>query len=69
MKLEEIEVTIGADGKVRVRTDGFSGETCLDATADLEQLLGDKVVSREMRPEALDPVRIGKTAEKLKLRR
>lgn len=58
MKLEQIEVTIGKDGKVRLRTSGFSGDLCLEATEDLERLLGGNVLEREPTAEAYDAVRV-----------
>ena len=54
MKLEEIEIIIENNGKVRIRTEGFSGNDCLSATEGLENLLGGKPESREMRPEAFE---------------
>ena len=54
MKLEEIEVIIDKNGKVQLLTNGFSGGDCLKATERLESLLGGKLESREMRPEALE---------------
>ena len=68
MKLEQIEITIGPDGKIQLETSGFSGEECLKATADLEALLGGRVVSREQTSGMYAPVS-GKTSEKVKIRR
>lgn len=68
MKIEEIEVTIGADGKIRLHTFGFTGEACLDATTDLEKLLGEQVLQRELTSEVYDQAE-QKTAEKVKIRR
>ncbi len=42
----EIEVVIGADGKVTMETHGLKGQECAQETAQLEQVLG-KVVRRE----------------------
>lgn len=50
-RLEQIEVTIEKNGKVSLRTEGFTGSECLDATEGLEKLLGSSVVSREMTAE------------------
>ena len=68
MKIEEIEVTIGADGKIRLHTLGFSGETCLEATEEIENLLGNQILQRELTSEAYDQPAL-KTAEKVKIRR
>ena len=68
MKIEQIEVTIGTDGKVRLQTSGFSGDACLEATEDIEALLGGRIIQRERTAETYEqaPVR---TAEKVKIRR
>jgi hypothetical protein len=36
----ELEITIGADGVVRVVTHGLKGQTCMTETKDLEVSLG-----------------------------
>lgn len=68
MKVEQIEVTIGPDGKVRLETSGFAGEACLAATKDLESLLGAKNPERELKAEYYDRAET-KTAEKVRVRR
>ena len=67
MKLEQIEVIIDANGKVRLETSGFSGDECLTATREIEELLGDQVLERERTAERFEQTS-GKTAEKLKIR-
>ena len=42
----ELEVTIGADGIVRIVTHGLKGQRCLVETKDLEEALG-RVKTRE----------------------
>jgi DUF2997 family protein len=42
----EIEVVIGADGTVKIKTHGLRGESCVEETKALEQALG-KVERRE----------------------
>jgi hypothetical protein len=37
----EITVTIAPDGSVQLETRGLVGESCLDATKDLERALGN----------------------------
>ena len=54
MDIEEIEVTIEKDGKVRIEVRGVKGGACLDITRTLEEALGGKVEARELTPEALD---------------
>ena len=68
MKLEQVEVTIGTDGKVQIRTSGFTGEDCLSATEGLESLLGDQIVQRELTSEISEPAAV-RSAEKVKIRR
>jgi hypothetical protein len=36
----ELEITIGADGEVRIVTHGLKGQACLLETRDLEKALG-----------------------------
>jgi hypothetical protein len=42
----EIEVVIGADGTVRIKTHGLRGEACVEETKTVEQAVG-KVQRRE----------------------
>ena len=68
MNIEQIEVTIGTDGKIRLQTSGFTGDSCLEATENIEELLGSRLISRERTSETYEqaPVR---SAEKVKIRR
>lgn len=67
MKVEEIEIIIGADGKVRLQTSGFSGDSCLEATEELEALLGNGVIQRERTAEAWDKTSV-RTSGKVNIR-
>lgn len=58
MDVQEIEVTIGKDGKVQVHVRGVKGEACLDITRALENALGGEVELREMTPEAIEGVQL-----------
>lgn len=60
MELQEIEVVIGKDGQVQIQVRGVNGPKCLDLTRALEDALGGEIISREMKPEALneDPAQI-----------
>ncbi len=40
-----IEITVSAEGSVSIKTQGFQGSSCRDATLDLERALG--VAGRE----------------------
>lgn len=42
----ELEVTIGADGTVKITTRGLRGEACIEETKALEKALG-KVLRRQ----------------------
>ncbi len=50
MNRPTIEVTIGPDGSVKIDAVGFSGQTCEQATAFLEQALGP-VTGKRRKPE------------------
>ncbi|MBN2002913.1 MAG: DUF2997 domain-containing protein [Anaerolineae bacterium] len=52
MELQEIEVFIEKDGKVRIEVHGVQGMSCLELTKALEAALGGQVESREMTHEA-----------------
>ena len=67
MKVEEIEGIIGKDGKVRLQTSGFSGDSCLEATEALEALLGNGVIQRERTAEAWDKTPV-QTSGKVNIR-
>lgn len=67
MKIEEIEVTIGNDGKIQLQTSGFSGDACIESTAEIEKLLGSVVLQRERTSESFDTETIH-TANKQKIR-
>jgi hypothetical protein len=57
----EIEVLIGADGTVRIKTHGLKGEACIEATKALEQAVG-RVERREKTREYYEqssPTRTG----------
>lgn len=58
MDVQEIEVTIGKNGKVQVHVRGVKGEACLDITRALESALGGEVELREMTPEAIEGVQL-----------
>jgi len=52
MNIEEVVVTIAADGSTQVNTMGFTGMACVDATRELERLLGNEVLDRTLTDEA-----------------
>ena len=52
MELQEIDVFIEKDGQVKIEVRGVKGMSCLDLTKDLEAILGDQTITREMTPEA-----------------
>ena len=54
MEIQEIHVTIGPDGRVRIEVHGAKGLTCLDLTQELEAALGNHIEDRRMTPEALE---------------
>jgi hypothetical protein len=54
MELQEIDVFIDADGRVRIEVRGVKGPACLDLTRELEAALGGQVESREMTSDAYE---------------
>lgn len=52
MDIQEIDVFVAPDGRVRLQVRGVQGRACLSLTQGLEQLLGGEITSRQMRPEA-----------------
>ncbi|HWR40105.1 MAG TPA: DUF2997 domain-containing protein [Patescibacteria group bacterium] len=46
MDMQELEIIIGADGKVSVKVAGAKGDQCLELTRPLEEALG-QVEQRE----------------------
>ena len=53
----ELEVSIGPDGKVRIKTHGLKGEACLVETKGLEAAIG-KVKKREKTKEAYEKAKV-----------
>ncbi len=50
MSEKRIEITVSPEGATSIKTSGFSGSSCKDATRDLERALG--VAGREtLQPE------------------
>lgn len=56
MEVQEIEVFVEKDGKVRVEVHGVGGTQCLELTQALEMALGGDVESREMTSGAYEAV-------------
>lgn len=54
MDIQEVNVVIEKDGRVRLEVHGIKGLSCLEVTRPLEELLGGQLESREMRPEAIE---------------
>jgi hypothetical protein len=54
MQIEEVDITIGKDGKVEISVHGVKGLACLDLTHALEEALGGEILLREMSPDAYD---------------
>lgn len=49
--MEKINISISADGAVELQLAGFEGGKCLDVTKNLETLLGNEIVERELTSE------------------
>ena len=54
MEIQEIEVVIDRAGKIQLKVHGMQGMACVDATAELERLLGH-VEQRQLTTEAYGP--------------
>ena len=58
MSEKKIEITVSPEGAVNIKTSGFSGGSCKDATRDLERALG--VAGREsLLPESFQQAQAG----------
>ena len=58
MTQKRIEITVSPEGATSIKTTGFSGSSCKDATRDLEKALG--VAGREsLLPEFYNQTRTG----------
>jgi len=67
-EIQEIDVYVRPDGRVRVEVRGVKGQKCLDLTKGIEELLGGEVVERmhtdefqaaEQEVEQQDRTRVG----------
>lgn len=54
MQPHELEIDIGKDGKVRVKTVGVKGRSCLEYLRLVERIVG-RPESRELTPEFYEP--------------
>ena len=54
MEVEEIEITIGKNGQVKLHVRGLKGKKCLVLTEELEKALGNNILDRQLTPEAMD---------------
>ena len=51
MEIEEIEIEIDDQGKVTLHVKGIPGSACLAITSELEQVLGNVIMERQMTSE------------------
>jgi hypothetical protein len=54
MELQEIDLYIEKDGRVRIEVRGVKGQTCIDLTKALEDILGGEIESREMTADSYE---------------
>jgi hypothetical protein len=54
MEQHELEIEIGKDGKVRVKTAGAKGKSCLEYIKLVEQIVG-RSMSQELTAEFYEP--------------
>jgi len=58
MSAKKIEITVSPEGATSIKTSGFTGSSCKDATRDLENALG--VAGREtLQPEYFNQTSTG----------
>ncbi|MBT3535859.1 MAG: DUF2997 domain-containing protein [Rhodospirillaceae bacterium] len=50
-EIQEIDLTIGPDGEVKIEVRGVGGSKCEDLTKELEAILGGQVLVREFKPK------------------
>ena len=50
-EIQEIDVTIDPDGKLTIDIHGAKGPVCLSFTKEIEQLLGGKILERDLNYE------------------
>lgn len=53
--MQLIEITVAPDGGTRVETKGFAGSTCRQASAFVEQALGQRT-GEQLTPEFYAPI-------------
>ena len=51
--MKRIKVIVDTNGNIQLQTEGFSGQSCIDATKSLELALG-KLQAMERTPEYFD---------------
>jgi hypothetical protein len=56
-KPKTIIIEVAPGGKVTVEADGFTGKTCVEATAFIEQALGPPASKRRTKPAYNQPVK------------
>jgi hypothetical protein len=54
MELQEIDIYIEKDGQVRIEVRGVKGQSCIDLTKALEDILGGEIESREMTADSYE---------------
>lgn len=54
MEAHDLEIVIGKDGKVQVKTSGAKGKSCLEYIKLVEQIVG-KTETKEMTSEFYEP--------------
>ena len=54
MESHELEIEIGKDGKVRVKTAGAKGKSCLEYIRLVQQIVG-KTMNQELTAEYYEP--------------
>lgn len=50
--MKTLKITVAVDGTISIDAQGFQDKTCLDALADMEDILGCKATDIKLKPEA-----------------
>ena len=50
-EIQELDVLVLPDGKVKIEVRGVKGKKCIDITSNLEAVLGGKVIMRDFTDE------------------
>jgi len=62
-EIQQLEISIGADGTVRLQVQGISGPRCIALTEDVERVLGNQVMERILSDQYYDQQEVEESVE------